>query len=271
MRAPPARCAYAVRVIPTAAHFLAGAPRDDGRACTRSRRALRPNRRAERILVVLRDGRKIIGVLRSFDQFCARMRGPCTSTRASEPSARRECVRPRSRAAYGQVRSAHLVHARALSALRRRARACCLSAPANVVLESSVERIVVESRFADLPLGLYVVRGENIVLLGPLVRKGEALGEGAGAYRRPLLSCCTTPRAFVHTSAKPERHSRTAAFSRLLSAQDEDKEANLQNLTRVEVDEILAAKRAAEEAERLKGELAKQLRTDWFRDDQFFD
>jgi len=110
----------------------------------------------KRLLVVLRDGRKIIGTLRSFDQF------------------------------------------------------------SNVVLEGSVERIIVDKRYSDIPLGLYVVRGENVVLLGPL---------------------------------------------------DEEKEANLEHLERVGVDEILAAKKAEEEAERLKAELSKHLRMDWFKED----
>ena len=65
---------------------------------------------AEKLIVMLRDGRKIIGVMRSFDQF------------------------------------------------------------ANIVLEHAVERVVVGKRFADVPLGLYVIRGENVVLLGQIVR-----------------------------------------------------------------------------------------------------
>ena len=68
------------------------------------------SRRAERMLVQLRDGRKIIGLMRSFDQF------------------------------------------------------------ANIVLENAVERVIVDTRFADVPLGLYVIRGENVVLLGEMVR-----------------------------------------------------------------------------------------------------
>ena len=56
----------------------------------------------------LRDGRKIIGFLRSFDQF------------------------------------------------------------ANLVLDTTIERIVVGSLYAEVPLGLYVVRGENVVLLGEI-------------------------------------------------------------------------------------------------------
>jgi U6 snRNA-associated Sm-like protein LSm1 len=58
--------------------------------------------------VQLRDGRKIIGVLRSFDQF------------------------------------------------------------ANLVLENALERIIVGSQFGEIHLGLYVVRGENVVLLGEI-------------------------------------------------------------------------------------------------------
>ena len=62
----------------------------------------------KKLLVQLRDGRKIIGFLRSFDQF------------------------------------------------------------ANLVLESAIERIVVGTLYAELRLGLYVVRGENVVLLGEI-------------------------------------------------------------------------------------------------------
>jgi U6 snRNA-associated Sm-like protein LSm1 len=37
-----------------------------------------------------------------------------------------------------------------------------------MVLESTVERIVVGDQFGDLPLGLYMVRGENVVLMGEI-------------------------------------------------------------------------------------------------------
>ena len=60
------------------------------------------------LLVQLRDGRKLVGILRSFDQF------------------------------------------------------------ANLVLEKATERIIVGSLYAEVPLGLYVVRGENVVLLGEI-------------------------------------------------------------------------------------------------------
>ena len=40
---------------------------------------------------------------------------------------------------------------------------------ANVVIEGAVERVIVGSKYCDLPLGLYIIRGENVVLVGALV------------------------------------------------------------------------------------------------------
>ena len=77
----------------------------------------------------LRDGRKIIGIMRSFDQF------------------------------------------------------------ANVVLEEAVERIIVGKKFADVPLGLYVIRGENVVLLGPIVRALPFAGKHTDHSARHARAC----------------------------------------------------------------------------------
>ena len=41
---------------------------------------------------------------------------------------------------------------------------------ANLVLEYTVERIFVGDMYGDVPLGLYIVRGENVVLVGQIVR-----------------------------------------------------------------------------------------------------
>ena len=70
----------------------------------------------KKLLVVLRDGSKILGTLRSFDQF------------------------------------------------------------ANIVLEGAVERIIVGSSYSDIPLGLYIVRGENVVLMGEVDEARETEG-----------------------------------------------------------------------------------------------
>ncbi|KAJ8479235.1 hypothetical protein OPV22_022962 [Ensete ventricosum] len=69
----------------------------------------------KKLLVLLRDGRKLLGVLRSFDQF------------------------------------------------------------ANVVLEGACERVIVGDLYCDIPLGLYVIRGENVVLIGELDLEREKL------------------------------------------------------------------------------------------------
>lgn len=100
------------------------------------------------MLVQLRDGRKIYGMLRSFDQF------------------------------------------------------------SNLVFEHAVERIIVGKKFADAPLGLYIIRGENIVLMGQIDnRKEEKLTQ--------------------------------------------------ETLTEVPLDEILAAKREADDEQKLKANLAR--------------
>lgn len=61
-----------------------------------------------KLLVLLRDDRKLLGILRSFDQF------------------------------------------------------------ANAVLEAACERVIVGELYCDIQLGLYVIRGENVVLIGEL-------------------------------------------------------------------------------------------------------
>ncbi|MCJ1472078.1 SM-like, degradation of cytoplasmic mRNAs and positively regulates transcription initiation [Lambiella insularis] len=62
----------------------------------------------KKLLLVLRDGRKLIGVLRSWDQF------------------------------------------------------------ANLVLQDTIERIFVQDIYADIPRGIFLVRGENVLLLGEI-------------------------------------------------------------------------------------------------------
>jgi U6 snRNA-associated Sm-like protein LSm1 len=102
------------------------------------------------LMVVLRDGRKIVGTLRSFDQF------------------------------------------------------------ANIVLEHAFERVIVGKQYSDVPLGLYVIRGENVVLLGQVDEKKDA-----------------------HTTSEL--------------------------LQRVEIDEILEAKKAQEDERKLKASLCRHL------------
>eukprot|EP00499_Haloplacidia_sp_CaronLabIsolate_P003999 CAMPEP_0196795456 /NCGR_PEP_ID=MMETSP1104-20130614/36048_1 /TAXON_ID=33652 /ORGANISM="Cafeteria sp., Strain Caron Lab Isolate" /LENGTH=121 /DNA_ID=CAMNT_0042165847 /DNA_START=29 /DNA_END=394 /DNA_ORIENTATION=+ len=68
----------------------------------------------KRVLVILRDGKHVLGDFTSFDQF------------------------------------------------------------GNLVLERAVERRFVARKYCDIPLGLYLIRGENVVVLGQLDPEREA-------------------------------------------------------------------------------------------------
>ncbi|KAF8533190.1 hypothetical protein BDD12DRAFT_866532 [Trichophaea hybrida] len=62
----------------------------------------------KKLMIALRDGRKLIGVLRAWDQY------------------------------------------------------------ANLVLQSTIERIYTGKMYCDIPRGVYIVRGENVLLLGEI-------------------------------------------------------------------------------------------------------
>ncbi|XP_011192373.1 U6 snRNA-associated Sm-like protein LSm1 [Zeugodacus cucurbitae] len=68
----------------------------------------------KKLMVLLRDGRTLIGYLRSVDQF------------------------------------------------------------ANLVLHRTIERIHVGNEYGDIPRGVFIIRGENVVLLGEIDREKEA-------------------------------------------------------------------------------------------------
>lgn len=42
---------------------------------------------------------------------------------------------------------------------------------ANLVLHRTIERIHVGNEYGDIPRGVFIIRGENVVLLGEIVRK----------------------------------------------------------------------------------------------------
>ncbi|XP_016496756.1 sm-like protein LSM1B isoform X4 [Nicotiana tabacum] len=79
-----------------------------------------------KILILLRDGRKLLGTLRSFDQY------------------------------------------------------------ANIVLEGTSERVMVGNLYCDIPLGLYVIRGENVVLIGERAEKADNAAELKGSMRKRM-------------------------------------------------------------------------------------
>lgn len=84
---------------------------------------------------------------------------------------------------------------------------------ANLVLHRTIERIHVGKEYGDIPRGVFIVRGENVVLLGEIVKL-------------PFFN---------------KLHPKLTQIF-----QDEDKEAELP-LTEVTVDEILDAQRQEQE------------------------
>lgn len=65
--------------------------------------------------------------------------------------------------------------------------------PANLVFHQTVERIHVGKKFGDIPRGIFIVRGENVVLLGEIVS-----GAHAHACRRIVLTCDTFGMSSTH-------------------------------------------------------------------------
>ncbi|CAM9283755.1 unnamed protein product [Chrysoparadoxa australica] len=95
----------------------------------------------KRLLVVLRDGRHLVGVLRTYDQY------------------------------------------------------------SNLVLEDTHERHTVGDLYGDIPLGLYLIRGDNVVLMG------EIDAEKEGTSRLKEVSSCerSSEPALVWIRATPMR------------------------------------------------------------------
>lgn len=44
---------------------------------------------------------------------------------------------------------------------------------ANLVLDNTVERLTVNNMYADVPMGIFVIRGENVMLLGEVDEEKE--------------------------------------------------------------------------------------------------
>ncbi|EZF14860.1 hypothetical protein H112_06028 [Trichophyton rubrum D6] len=86
----------------------------------------------KKLVLVLRDGRKLIGVLRSWDQFGMSMTSP------------------------------YLLHCVNRESTKTN------SYPANIVLQDTIERLYAENLYADIPRGVFLVRGENVLLLGEI-------------------------------------------------------------------------------------------------------
>ena len=103
--------------------------------------------------MVLRDGKTLIGYLRSVDQF---------------GSLDLSCPAPKDL-------SMHSIQCyQAILWLRQElflvvSPPAPLPHPANLLLQDTVERIHVGTQFGDIPRGIYLVRGENVALCGEIV------------------------------------------------------------------------------------------------------
>ncbi|KAL2360990.1 hypothetical protein RJZ56_006113 [Blastomyces dermatitidis] len=127
----------------------------------------------EKLVLVLRDGRKLIGVLRSWDQF------------------------------------------------------------ANLVLQGTVERLYAGNLFADIQRGIYLIRGENVLLLGEVVRLRTI---------RPK------------TKLGPPQPSGTLLTGSIVQIQDLDKEDDIPTGYRQAPFEEVFALKKQEDNERKKGD-----------------
>eukprot|EP01041_Mallomonas_annulata_P009983 gene9983-20758_t len=115
----------------------------------------------KRIMIILRDGRHLVGVLRSFDQFL------------------------------------------------------------NLILEDACERVILADKYGDIPLGVYIVRGENIILLGELDPIAESAMSLEKVEPEMLLECAQRgeptslylPVSFIHLQLANYKEVKTKNIS----------------------------------------------------------
>ena len=62
----------------------------------------------------------------------------------------------------------------------------CVDQFANLVLHKTIERIHVGREYGDIPRGIFIVRGENVVLLGEIVSCHFT-------YLQKVKHCLTSP------------------------------------------------------------------------------
>lgn len=102
----------------------------------------------EKLMVLLRDGRTLIGYLRSVDQF------------------------------------------------------------ANLVLHKTIERIHVGKEYGDIQRGIFIIRGENVVLLGEIDREREK--------QQPLKEICMEEILDSQRRTQEQRHERHRLIAKAL-------------------------------------------------------
>jgi len=108
----------------------------------------------KRVLLVLRDGRKLVGTFRSFDQF------------------------------------------------------------ANMVFEDVIERIFVDNKYCEKKLGTFIIRGENIVILGEIDTELEL----SSALKLELVPGPDLMKLFDEEKKKKEEQQKMRRKSRMQQA-----------------------------------------------------
>lgn len=86
---------------------------------------------------------------------------------------------------------------------------------ANLLLHETIERVYLGNRYGDIPKGLYIIRGENVVLLGELdLEKEDEVPASVASAIPPaavpkLLEACA-----VESDAKEKWEKQRAAILR---------------------------------------------------------
>ncbi len=143
------------------------------------------------LLVQLRDGRKLVGILRSFDQF------------------------------------------------------------ANLVLERCVERVIVGVQYAEVHLGLHVVRGENVVLLGAMLSRQQISGECAAGP-----ACLWLYHGMLSIQRNP---TLTHTIQHVVAGEIDESRDPPEELTLVTQAEIKQAQRAEAESQQIQRTMQQRL------------
>ena len=77
----------------------------------------------------------------------------------------------------------------------------------SIVLENARERLTAQGKYADIDMGMYMIRGENIMLMGELVRHGQGLLTWTLPLRASLRS--GVPRAAAWPPSHHSQHALT--------------------------------------------------------------
>lgn len=80
---------------------------------------------------------------------------------------------------------------------------------ANLILDNTVERLTVEDSYADVPIGIFIIRGENVMLLGEVdeereLKLGASMKQVTEGEIRRALAAIREDRAAMKRGEKLE-------------------------------------------------------------------